>query len=162
MFLFFCFFCILVALIQTKSLLCGTDLQNFCWERSVIHQPQMFGAVGKAPFTFSFVCNSHLTCILFSLYIDFFAALSSKGQGFQRSLLNIYFFNFIYFFVQTGDGREKEKERNINVWLPLAHPHTGDLACNPLVHRLALNPLSHTSQGRNTSLTFHQLSFYFF
>ena len=22
-------------------------------------------------------------------------------------------------------------DRNINVWLPLAHPPTGDLACNP-------------------------------
>ena len=50
-------------------------------------------------------------------------------------------------------------ERNINMWLLLACPQMEDLACNQacaltrnqisdlLVHRLALNPLSHTSQG---------------
>ena len=50
-------------------------------------------------------------------------------------------------------------ERNINVWLPLAHPLlgtwsvtqafvlTGNRTSDPLVHRPALNPLSHTSQG---------------
>ena len=47
----------------------------------------------------------------------------------------------------------------MNMWLPLAHPPlgtwpatqacalTGNLTSDPLVHRLALNPLSHTSQG---------------
>ena len=29
------------------------------------------------------------------------------------------------------EGREKEMERNINVWLLLACPQMGDLACNP-------------------------------
>ena len=38
---------------------------------------------------------------------------------------------FIYLFLERGEGREKERERNINVWLPLVHPPTGDLACNP-------------------------------
>ena len=54
---------------------------------------------------------------------------------------------------------EKERERNINVWLPLAchllwtWPTTqacalpGDQTSDPLVCRLALHPLSHTSQG---------------
>ena len=49
------------------------------------------------------------------------------------------------------------------MWLPLEHPPLGTQpapqACvptrnrtgNPLVHRLALNPLSHTSQGRRLS-----------
>ena len=57
------------------------------------------------------------------------------------------------------EKREKEGERNINVWLPLTNPElgtspkteacalieirTGDL----LVRRPALNPLSHTSWG---------------
>ena len=57
------------------------------------------------------------------------------------------------------EGREKE-ERNINVWLALLHPIlgtwpttqacalTGILTVNPLVHRLALSPLSLTSQGQ--------------
>ena len=55
--------------------------------------------------------------------------------------------------------REKERERNINVRLPLTRPLlgtwpatqacvlTGNRTGDPLVCRLALNPLSHTSQG---------------
>ena len=55
------------------------------------------------------------------------------------------------------NGRRKI-ERNINVWLPLMCPLlgtwpttqasalTGNRTGDPLVHRLALNPLSHTSQ----------------
>ena len=57
------------------------------------------------------------------------------------------------------EGREKERERNINVWLLLTHPLlgtwpttqactlTGNRTSNPLLHRMALSPLSHTSQG---------------
>ena len=64
--------------------------------------------------------------------------------------------DFIYLFLERGE----ERERNVNVWLPLMWPPvetwpttqacaltgngTGD---NPLVCRQALNPLSHTSQG---------------
>ena len=52
-----------------------------------------------------------------------------------------------------------ERERNINVWLLLAHPPlgtwpatqacalTGNRTRDPLAHKSALNPLSHTSQG---------------
>ena len=37
-----------------------------------------------------------------------------------------YFFkDFIYLFPERGKGGEKERERNINVWLPLAHPQLG-------------------------------------
>ena len=55
--------------------------------------------------------------------------------------------------------REEGRERNIIVWVPLARPLlgtwlatqvcslTGNGALDPLVHRWALNPLSHTSQG---------------
>ena len=65
----------------------------------------------------------------------------------------------IYLFLDRGKEREKEKERNINVWWPLTHPQLGtgpttqayalpgDQTGNPLVYRLTLNPLSHTSQG---------------
>ena len=64
---------------------------------------------------------------------------------------------FIYFYRQ--EGREKERERKISVWLPLPHPLlgtwsatqacvlTGNRSNNPSVHRPVLNPLSHTSQG---------------
>ena len=63
-------------------------------------------------------------------------------------------------------GREGGREGNINVRLPLMHPLLGPLpatqACaltgnqtdDPLVHRLALNPLSHPSQGRLVFLIF--------
>ena len=37
------------------------------------------------------------------------------------------FFSFFKLFLERGEGREKERERNVNVWLP----PTGDLACNP-------------------------------
>ena len=38
-----------------------------------------------------------------------------------------YFFckDFIYLLLERGVGREKERERNINVWLPVAHPLLG-------------------------------------
>ena len=68
-------------------------------------------------------------------------------------------FKKIYLFIFRGEGREKETERNVNVWLPLAHPPlgtwptaqacalTGNRTSDPLVHSLALEPLTHTSQG---------------
>ena len=58
------------------------------------------------------------------------------------------------------EGREKEKARNTNVWLPLTRPPlgtwlaaqaralTGTRTSDLSVHRPVLNPLSHTSQGR--------------
>ena len=66
---------------------------------------------------------------------------------------------FIYLFLERGEGREKERERNMNVWLPLACPLlgtwpatqacalTGNWTNDPLVLRPALNTVSHTSQG---------------
>ena len=66
----------------------------------------------------------------------------------------------MYLFLERGEGKEKARERNINVWLPLARPPlgtwpttqacalTGNLGGNCVVHRPALNPLSHTNQGR--------------
>ena len=64
--------------------------------------------------------------------------MNGKGHGLILfKWVNWRFFNdflkilFIYSFIDSGEGREKERERNINVWLPLVHPATGDLACNP-------------------------------
>ena len=80
-----------------------------------------------------------------------------KGKDFLFTYLFI-FKNFIL-FLERGEWREKGRERNINVWLPLmcpllgtwpatqAHALTGNQTGDPLVHRLVLNPLSHTSQG---------------
>ena len=36
-----------------------------------------------------------------------------------------------YLFLHREEGREKKRERNINVWLPLMRPPAGDLAHNP-------------------------------
>ena len=70
-----------------------------------------------------------------------------------------FFKDFTYLFLQTGEAGKKERERSINVWLPLVHPLletwpatqacalTGNGTSDPLVRRPALNPLSHTSQG---------------
>ena len=73
----------------------------------------------------------------------------------------MFLFYLVYFlfclFLDRGERREKERERNINVWLPLAHPLlgtwpttcalTGNRTSHPLVHGPVLHPLSHTSQG---------------
>ena len=69
-----------------------------------------------------------------------------------------------YLFLETGEGREKERERNINVpeihrsvasrmspagtWLTTqACALTGNQIGDLLVHRPALSPLGHPSQG---------------
>ena len=76
---------------------------------------------------------------------------------------NIFFKKKVLYFIFTEGRREKEKERKINVWLPLAHPLlgtwpttqtwalTGNQTGDSLVHRSALNPLSRTSQGHKLS-----------
>ena len=43
----------------------------------------------------------------------------------------IFFKDFIYLFLERRKGTEKERKRNINALLPLAHPTTGDLVYNP-------------------------------
>ena len=74
------------------------------------------------------------------------------------------FKDFIYFVLERGEGKEKERERNITAWLPLMRPLLGDW---PATQACALtgnrtidlsvcgkmpNPLRHTSQG--ASFTF--------
>ena len=65
--------------------------------------------------------------------------------------------DFIYLFLGRREGKEKERERNINVCLPLMCPLwgtwpktracalTGSRTSDPLLRRLALNPLSRTA-----------------
>ena len=65
----------------------------------------------------------------------------------------------MYLFLDRGEGREKERERNISMWLPPVHPLletwpatqacalTGNSTGDPLVSRPALSPLTPTSQG---------------
>ena len=48
-----------------------------------------------------------------------------------------YFFTaFIHLFLEREEGREKERERNINVLLPLTHPLLGTW---PATHVCALD-----------------------
>ena len=82
-------------------------------------------------------------------------------------LVFILFLKRFYLFLERGEGRKKEKERNINVWLPLtlhqpgtwlatqACALTGNWTGDPLVCRPALNPLSHTSQVYDIVLYFN-------
>ena len=84
--------------------------------------------------------------------------LSKDSLDTSKLKFHCYFFkDFIYLFLERK-GR-KERERNLSVWLPLVRPLlgtwpatqawalTGNQTGDPLVCRLALNPLSHTSQG---------------
>ena len=54
--------------------------------------------------------------------------------------------DFIHLFLERKEGREKEGEKNINVWLPLMPLTTGDLACNPGMcpKNQTSNPLVHS------------------
>ena len=85
------------------------------------------------------------------------------------SINNDVSFSYLYFFflkkilliyfLERGGRTKKERERNINVWLPLACPLlriwpttqacalTGNRTSSPLISRLAFNPLSHTNMG---------------
>ena len=68
------------------------------------------------------------------LYISFLLLLQTSGNHWSVLCHYSFFFLkvlFIYLFLERGGGREKERERNISVWLPLMHPPTGGLACNP-------------------------------
>ena len=81
-------------------------------------------------------------------------------------VLSFLFFNDFIYFSERGEGREKERERNIN-WLPLAGPQPRTLAHNPgtcpdwesnwwlFSLQAGLNLLSHTSQGRAMSFFAH-------
>ena len=81
-----------------------------------------------------------------------------KLYALTPAFLLIFFKDFIYLFL------EKVRERNINVWLPLALPPlgtwpasqactlTGNQTSDPLLLRLALNSLSCTSQGCSSFL----------
>ena len=78
------------------------------------------------------------------------------GQGW---LVVLFKKDFIYLFLERGEGKEKERKRNSNVWLPLAClllgtwpavqacALTGNWTSDPLVCRPALNPLRYTSEG---------------
>ena len=55
-------------------------------------------------------------------------ALDNRLKGLWLKYF-IFFKDFIYLLLERGQGREKERDRNINVWLLIAHP-SKDLARN--------------------------------
>ena len=69
------------------------------------------------------------------------------------------FKDFIYLFLERGEGREKERERNIDAWVPLVCSPLGTWpttqACAltrsrrgvPLLCSMVLSPLRQASQG---------------
>ena len=83
-----------------------------------------------------------------------------RNVSFTDLTFSLFFKRFyLFIFLERGDGKEKERERNISMWLPPKHPPsgtwpatqacapTGNRTGNALVHRPTLNPLSYTSQG---------------
>ena len=82
-----------------------------------------------------------------------------KGSNLQHQNPLTHFLKIVFICFFRQGGREREREQNTNVWLPLAHPPlgtwpatqacalTGNQFSDPLACRPALSPLSHTSQG---------------
>ena len=58
-----------------------------------------------------------------------FSIFSTPWASLVLSLISKYtyvFFTILFiYFLERGEGREKERERNINVWLPLTYPLLG-------------------------------------
>ena len=114
--------------------------------------PYHFPKVTKRLCCFSIISNpwdqTYLTCFN-PLQLLFF--------------LKIYIFLRFYLFLERGQGREGEKHQCVvashvpptgDLTWPAtqANALTGNRTSDPLVHRLALNPLSHTIQGYNLYL----------
>ena len=87
---------------------------------------------------------------------------ASGGLGTPDRQEVCFFQDFIYLFLDRGEGREKEEEKHQCVVAshmllpgdPSRNPAlTGNQTSNPLVHRLVLNPLSHTNQGQRGSIS---------
>ena len=95
--------------------------------------------------------------------------LASEWHLVKPSAKESIFFLRFYLFFERREGREKERERNIIVWLPLVRPLlgtwpttqacalTGNGISDSLVHKPVFNPLSYTSQGKRNLLLSHVL-----
>ena len=102
-----------------------------------------------------------MVVLYFSCDFDVVVQRGEPSLSMPPSCVSVILFlkDFIHLFLERGEGTEKERERNISVWLPLMRPLvgtwsatqacalSGNQAGDPLVCRQALNPLSHTSQG---------------
>ena len=91
--------------------------------------------------------------------MDFLFPWDYISLGLVQTKCFFFFQDFIDLFLEKGARKEKERERNIDVWLLLMHlplgtwlatqacALTGNQTGDPLVRRSALSPLSHTCQG---------------
>ena len=113
--------------------------------------------------------NTFLACSLPTIQNNYFPYSSLSSNPLLQYLCpythhylsshTSFFKDFIYLLLVRGEGREKERKRNINVWLPLIHLQlgtwpvtqacalTGNQTSDPSVRRPVLNPLCHISQG---------------
>ena len=91
----------------------------------------------------------------------------TKKKAFFCFLILAFFIKILfYLFLERGEEKEKESERNINVWLPLEHhplgtrpatqvyAPTGDPTGDLLVLRPALNTLNYTNWGTGAERIF--------
>ena len=81
---------------------------------------------------------------------------NSTTATISSSMLN-FLKDFIYLFLERGERKEKERERNINVWLPLMRPLpgtwpatqacalTGNPTGDPFGSQAGTQPTEHTS-----------------
>ena len=80
--------------------------------------PQGSGAVGP----FSGIDNNVTEVSLFQLNCLHKPSLLNSISHFPH--VHFIFFNILFIF-REGKGGEREREKNINVWLPPAHPLLG-------------------------------------
>ena len=84
--------------------------------------------------------------IIVSKIMDIFKTSDIEVPDIFSYFILFFLKYFIYLFLEREEGREKERERNINVWLPLTWPPlgtwpatqacalTGNWTGDPLVH----------------------------
>ena len=115
----------LTSFIKAKNVLTGKQLNVNCYHKisvllstRIVLQPRSY--YHEANFTFPLF----LDVISRRLVKEVFVSLNSKYTVVEF----FYFYFFIIFsrfYLFTFKGREKESERNINVWLPLMQPALG-------------------------------------
>ena len=100
------------------------------------------------------------------MYITVFAHFWGEDNCFAiYALKYLFIYLFIYLLLERGEGRKRGRGTSMCEihWLPLTHPQmvtrpatqacalTGNRTCDISVCRLMLNPLSHSSQGSQST-----------
>ena len=61
-------------------------------------------------------------CIIYARWLVYHLTIDYQELS---KLATFFLKSFIYLFLERGEGREKDRERNINVWLPITWPPLG-------------------------------------